>query len=224
MKNQFIKLVLLGVVLIFCGIAVRKYFFKSWTPYYQEKLYKEPRPLLVKSLEFFKDNFQEKLALDLGAGAGNDTAYLLKQGWKVWANDIEQEAIRVISLRNDISSLAHNLTLIHKGFTDLPWDSFPQFDLVYAGCSLPFAKPSEFMGIWYYITQAVKPGGIFAGHFFGPDHGAFNWWEKRKMTFLTKEQLLAIFEGFQIETFEECYEQDERGLFDHSFSVIARKI
>ena len=118
------------LLLLLGGLIMHKYFFKSWTPYYQEKLYQEPRPLLIQALGFFKDSFYEKQALDLGAGAGNDIAYLLKHGWKVWANDVQEEAIKVIASRNDIQPYIHNLILMPKSFIDLPWDSFPQFDLI----------------------------------------------------------------------------------------------
>jgi SAM-dependent methyltransferase len=138
MKSKFIKGVLGGAALIFFGLALRKYFFKSWRPYYEEKLYKAPRPLLVKALAFVQDSSQKRV-LDLGAGAGNDTAYLLKQGWKVSANDIQEEAIEIIRSRQDIQPYSHSLVLMHKDFNDLPWNEFPQFDLIYAGYSFfPF--------------------------------------------------------------------------------------
>ena len=224
MKNKSVKLVLLSISIIFFGIAIRRYFFKNWAPYYQKKLYKEPRPLLLKALDCFNNTFQEKRALDLGAGTGNDTAYLLKHGWKVWANDIEPEAIKVIASRNDIEPYAQNLILMQKSFIDLPWAHLPQFNLIYAGYSLPFAHPLEFMKIWNHIVQAIKPGGIFAGHFFGEYHGAFNWWVKRKMSFFTKEQLLRLFDDFHIDLFEELHETSKSGVIDHSFNVVAKKI
>lgn len=37
------------------GISIKKYFFKSWAPYYQEKLYQAPRPLLIQTLDSIKD-------------------------------------------------------------------------------------------------------------------------------------------------------------------------
>lgn len=224
MTKYRILLIILSIIILLSGIFFYKYFFKSWSPYYQEKLCKEPRLLLLKTADLFSELPNEKKnALDLGAGTGNDTAFLLKNGWHVWANDIEKEAIKIIASREDILPYKKNLVLIHKSFIDLPWHTLPQFDLIYAGYSLPFATPTDFMEIWKQIKQALLPEGLFAGHFFGSDHGGFNWWIKRKMNFFTKEQLLELFNGFTIEFFEELYQKNKQGILDHSFNVIARK-
>ncbi len=220
------KLLIVLVILVFLvsgTIWIKKYFFKSWTSYYQEKLYKDPRPLLIKSLTYFNDSSHEKRALDLGAGAGNDTAYLLKHGWKVWANDAEKEATNIIASRHDIEPYRHNLTIVEKSFSEIPWNDLPQFDLVYAGYSLPFINQSKFKEVWSHIVQAIKSNGIFAGHFFGPDDGGFNWWTRRNMTFFTKKDLLNLFEGFQIEFLKEFHEKNEQGVWDHSYKVVLRK-
>src|SRR5207244_4263975 len=109
-KWRFLFIVFLSII---AGIKVYRYLFKSWKPYYQEKLYKEPRPLLVKAIELIgKHGGKEKRALDLGAGAGNDTVFLLKNGWRVWANDVESEAIKIIAARTDIEPYKQNLVLI----------------------------------------------------------------------------------------------------------------
>lgn len=201
-----------------------KYFNKSWMPYYQEKLYKQPRPLLIKALEYVRTDLQEKNALDLGAGVGNDTAYLLSHGWRVWANDAEEGALTLIKSRTDIQPYIHNVTLMHKSFSGLPWATLPQFDLVYAGYSLPFVPPSEFILIWQNVVQVIKSNGIFAGHFFDSDHGAFNWWTRRNMTFFTKEELHELFRDFRIESFQEIHEKNAQGILEHSYEVIARKL
>lgn len=207
------------------GLLINKYFIKSWTPYYQKTLYKNPRALLIQALDFFKnDDFDTKQALDLGAGAGNDTAYLLQNGWKVWANDAEKKAIEVINFRKDIQPFMHNVILIHKSFSELPWSDLPKFDLIFAGYSLPFATQSEFKQIWTHIIHALRPGGIFAGHFFGPDEGLFNWWQKYNMTLFTKEELLNLFKDVRIEYFKEINEKNEYGVWDHSFEVILKRV
>jgi len=225
MKHSTIIIALALVLAIFLCLLSYRYFFKSWTPYYQEKLYKEPRPLLIEALKLFEQfPNKEKKALDLGSGVGNDTAFLLKNGWQVWANDVEREAIDIIASRKDVQDYKEKLILVHKDFVDLPWRDFPKFDLIYASYALPFARRNDFMKIWEHIVQELSSGGIFAGHFFGPGHGAFNWWIKRKMTFLTKDQLLEMFKDFKIEFFNEFYEKNNSGIFNHSFDVIAKKI
>lgn len=222
LKKKFF-IIISSIGLLTTAVYVYRYFFKSWSPYYQQKLYKEPRPLLTQALNFLEQN-KEKKALDLGAGVGNDTAYLLKNGWEVWANDVEKEAIELISSRRDIAPYKNKLMLIHKGFSELPWDNFPQFNLIYAGYSLPFARPNEFMNMWNQIRNHLTHNGVFAGHFFGPDHNGFNAWTKSKMSFFTKDDLIGLLEGLKIIVLEEYYEKASNGSIDHSFDVIARKI
>jgi len=220
---QLRKWVVIFVVLV-GGVLCYKYFFKSWSPYYQEKLYKDPRPLLVQALQIFDEHpSTEKKALDLGAGAGNDTALLLKNGWQVWANDKEAEAIQVISMRTDIEPYRQHLTLICASFTELPWDTLPLFDLVYAGYALPFIDRDNFAGVWDTIVNALQPQGILAVHFFGAHHEGFNWWERRNMNFFTKEEIVHLLNGFEIIALEESADINERGIMDHSFSVVAKK-
>jgi len=224
MKRPKFILVLSVALVLLLGVALQKYFFKSWTPYYQEKLYQAPRPLLVKALSLIKISATKtKMVLDLGAGAGNDTAYLLQNGWQVWAEDAEAEAIKVIAERTDLASYKNNLTLLHKSFVEIPWAQLPKFDLIYASYALPFAHHKDFFKIWQQIVNDLPVGGLFVGSFFGPDHQAFNWWTKRKMTLVSKAQLQEMLQDFKIELLEESHEKDDRGIFDHSFNVIARK-
>lgn len=206
------------------SIPIYRYFYKSWTPYYQEKLYQKPSPLVIKAVDFFDSSLGDKKALDVGAGVGNDTAFLLSNGWHVWANDIEQEAIDIIGSREDIKSYRNNLTLITASFTQLPWKEFPKFNFIYAAYSLPFVEPNAFMEVWQEIVNNLPAGGIFAGHFLGIDHSGFNWWAKRNMTLLKKEEVLNLFSAFKIEFFEEKHQKDARGVFDHSFNIIAKKL
>lgn len=211
--------------MVIASVGCYKYFFKSWLPYYQEKLYKDPRPLLVQALQIFNEHPSAgKKALDLGAGAGNDTALLLKNGWQVWANDKEAEAIQVISTRTDIEPYRKNLTLIHASFTDLPWDSFPLFDLIYAGYALPFVDRGSFNDVWDNIVNALQPNGLIAVHFFGTHHEGFNRWERRNMIFFTKEDIIDLLKGFEIIVLEESCDKNDRGIMDHSFSVVAKKL
>lgn len=223
MSKKKLSLFFFLLITIFLIIS-SKYFFKSWTPYYQEKLNKPPRDLVIQALSYHKNDYPHKNALDLGAGVGNDTLFLLKNGWHVWANDKEQAAISIISQRKDVDPYRKNLTLIPGDFSVIPWQDLPKLDLIYAGYSLPFAQPEKFKDLWNNITNSLAPNGIIAAHFFAADHQGFNWWTQRKMSFFTKKELLNFFENFTIEFFEEINEKDTQGKIDHSFNIIARKI
>src|SRR5438552_8815878 len=88
----------------------------------------------------------EKRALDLGAGAGHDTAYLLKNGWQVWAIDEEKESTDFLQKREDIVPYTKSLKVMNTAFIDLPWDTLSQlrFYLMYAAFSLPFMTRHNF--------------------------------------------------------------------------------
>jgi hypothetical protein len=115
---------------------------------------------------------------------------------------------------------SQRLTTIVARFHEL---DLPQADFVYAGLSLPFCAPGDFAEAWHRITRAVLPGGILAAHFFGPND---SWADDPEMTFHTRAEVDALFDGFDIVRFEE---QDEDGQAVsgpkhwHVFHVIAAK-
>ena len=95
---------------------------------------------------------------------------------------------------------------------------------MYAGYALPFIDKDSFAGVWHNIVNVLEPQGILAVHFFGAHHEGFNWWEKRSMNFFTKEEIVHLLKGFKIIVLEESADINERGIMDHSFSVIAQKL
>lgn len=221
MKNTNVFLII-AIILSMFGFFSRKYFFKTWSSYYEDKLYKEPRPLLIKVLDIFNSSlFKEKKALDLGAGVGNDTVYLLQNGWTVWANDKEEEAINILEARSDIQVYKNKLKLIKSDFNALPWDTLPTFNLVYAGYSLPFLNKNDFYKIWKKLINQLEPNGLIAVHLFGYNHQGFNAWEKSKMTFFTREETIELLSNLEIKSFEEKCEKNDRNIINHTFSIIA---
>jgi tellurite methyltransferase len=120
-------------------------------------------------------------ALDLGAGAGRDTRYLLAQGWHVTAVDREPEAIALLA-----ELPQENLQPVLSSFEDLNYGR-EEYDLVSAQFSLPFVPKAHFFTVFSRIKQALKPGGIFAGQFFGT-HDEWNR-PGNDMTFLTREEV-----------------------------------
>ena len=91
----------------------------------------------------------------------------------------------------------------------------PQFYLIYAGYALSFLDKNSFYDVWQHIIDRLKLNGMLAVHFFDERHSGFNWWEKKNMSFFTKQEVIDLFKGFDIKLIEEHE--------DYSFEVIARK-
>jgi trans-aconitate methyltransferase len=135
-----------------------------------------------------------RLAIDLGCGAGNETAALLDLGWHVLAIDQQPGALAHVRslvkpdqqcrLRAQVSS-----------FRDV---ELPPSDFIWASASLPFAAPEDFPGLWGRIVASLKPGGRFAGDFFGLRHA---WADRKNMTFHTAEQVHALCQALNLEYF-----------------------
>ncbi len=85
-------------------------------------------------------------------------------------------------------------------------------DLVNASFALPFCEPRHFRGLWDRIVAAIRPGGRFAGHFFGKRD---SWAPIPNRTHHTREEILKLLEGFSIEMIRE----EER----NDAPVVARK-
>jgi SAM-dependent methyltransferase len=160
-----------------------------------------------------------RVAIDLGCGDGSETLALLARGWMVVAVDSAPEAIARLRASVPLEGTAR-LTTVVGAFHEV---ELPDADFVYAGLSLPFCAPGDFVDVWRAVTHALRGGGAFAGHFFGPHD---SWASTPDMTFHTREQLKGLFTGFDVHVFRE---QDEDGTAVsgpkhwHVFHVIATK-
>jgi hypothetical protein len=74
-------------------------------------------------------------------------------------------------------------------------------------------------------VRTLKPGGRFAGDFFGPRNA---WAGRPGMTFLTREQLTLLCQGLQIEHFVEEEGQRPTALEGvqafHGYQIAVRKV
>lgn len=87
---------------------------------------------------------------------------LLRRGWRVFATDSSPASERLIRERI-ARGLEDRLTIEIGRFEEV---ELPDADLVFAQMSLPFAGAKLDQASSNAIG-AVKPGGVFAGHFFG---------------------------------------------------------
>jgi hypothetical protein len=86
---------------------------------------------------------------------------------------------------------------IEVSFADM---EVPSCDLVNASFALPFCEPRHFPGLWRRIVAAIRPGGRFAGQFFGDRD---SWASLPDRMHHSREEVVRLLEGFEIEMFRE---------------------
>ena len=215
-----LKLIALGLLAI--PIAFFLTAHSKWDKYYKNKMDQPPHPIIFNATGRFS---AQTTAIELGCGVGNDALQLLAQGWSVWAVDSEPRAIQILNKR---AKPSEKLNAIAQKFeADSLWQALPSADLIYAAYALPFCKQAEFGNVWNHIKQHLTPNGRFAGHFFGTNYRGFSDKETTTMTFLNKEDILQLFQDFDIEFFSEVEEDSTSGtgrpIHSHIFEVIAKK-
>lgn len=173
-----------------------------------------PWPLLIKAVSYVTHKGH---ALDLGSGAGRDTKYLLAQGFHVTAVDSSPHAIALLAQLPQ-----HNLRLVQSTFQDFAYETY---DLINAQFALPFNPKESFHVVFARVKQSLNPGGIFVGQLFG----IYDQWNtpNSSMTFLTREQVKALFTDLNMLEFRELEEDGQ--IYDgtpkhwHVFHIIAQK-
>ena len=190
----------------------------GWADYYQKIKGRAPRQLLLDVLKNYPSEASLH-AIDLGCGDGTETAVLLERGWTVLAVDGEPAAIRHLMEKVPAEQQPRLQTQV-ANFEEI---TLPGADLVHASLSIPFCKPEHFPALWQKIVTAIKPGGRFAGQFFGVRD---SWAANTDITFHTEEQVRQMLSGFEIESFQEM-DEDGNAVSGpkhwHVFTVIARK-
>ena len=176
-----------------------------WLRYLEATRGREPRPLLLRALDRLALPKAGGRALELGAGAGNDTLALLQAGWEVVAVDATEPTLEAARALARDAGREHRLTTRHLRFEELQLDP-GAFDLVHAAYALPFCDPAHFDRLWTDLCAAIKPGGMFAGQLFGDR----DQWVREPLedvdgplTFLSRKEVEQRIAGFEILELEE---------------------
>lgn len=193
---------------------------KKWNEYYKQTISESPSKILAKYFDLGLDgNTENKRAIDLGCGVGNDTVYLLKKDYKVTAIDKESSVIDLIKIRVSDTS---NLDFIIDDFENI---KLSKANLIVSNLSIYFCKPQYFDRFCHEITNNIIEGGYFVGSFLGKED---EWSLDSNRTFIDKEQLDIIFKDFEIVFFKEIKFNKEttkgKMKFWHIYQIIARKI
>jgi tellurite methyltransferase len=169
----------------------------DWPGYFGAVLGKPPRDTLLAALaSFSREGFSEGLAVDVAAGEGRDTLELLYHGWRVVATDGHPDAFAHLWPRVP-QTLVPNVTTVVVNFAEM---QVPPCDLVNASFALPFCEPRHFEGLWSRIVAAIRPGGRFAGQFFGKRD---TWASRPDRIHHSREEILTLLDGFEIEMMNE---------------------
>jgi SAM-dependent methyltransferase len=192
---------------------------EQWKAYYQKLEKRPPRGLFQKLMAAIEQRgLTSGLAVDLGCGDGTETMALLSAGWSVMAIDQSAYAIERV-MTGAAPGGSDRLQVQEASFDQV---ILPAADLIYAGLSLPFCAPEAFPRLWQKIRLALRPGGCFAGHFFGVRD---SWANKPHMTFHTAEQMQPLLAGLDIQYFHEGEDDRPSALeamkHSHFFEVIA---
>jgi len=196
---------------------------KTWSEYYAAVAGRPPRETLILALDRWQAEHPAPPAppgaVDLGCGDGRDTVELLRRGFRVLAIDPSPTGLARLNARADLVP-AGRLETAQARMEDVEWG---RVEVVNASFSIPFCAPARFAALWRRVVESLPRGGRFAGQFFGPDDA----WASPALTILTRAQLEALLNPFDLERFDEQNSpgHDAKGVPKHwhLFQVVARK-
>ena len=126
-----------------------------WDARYREKpgSWTEPDELVINAYEQFLSAAPPGMALDLAGGAGRNTLFLLRRGWRVKLLDISEVGLELALEKAAAEGLSSNLT---ADFVDLNTAvdlGSKQYDLI----TVFFFLRRE---LFPALVAALKPGGL----------------------------------------------------------------
>ncbi|MCE2952025.1 MAG: hypothetical protein ACK5TR_04715 [Alphaproteobacteria bacterium] len=221
---RILKLTILGLIaaatLAALGIFFTIMHDKAANPYvaYWETHFHQPtRPFLAKALKTIPRANHAQQALILAADvAQNDLSLVLEKGY----------ALTLV----DQGLIYYDLFLPKGGeksfiLKDLDDPALPQVSLVMASFILPFYAPSAFQQAWQTLDGHLSKGGYFIGTFLGPRTTLFGAPKKDTMTYLTKDDVEGLFQGYEILLWEARLIpwENPKGV-EERIEVLARKL
>lgn len=162
----------------------------------------------------------DRLAVDLGCGAGRDSRELLRRGWRVLAVDREAAAIEAV----EAATPEADRDRLEGVVSDVAAFALPPCDLVVASVSLQLLSPEDYGAVFRRITAALHAGGRFAGLLYSDrDESAGD----PDFTCPSPDAIRGYLAGFDLESWLEREEDGKTALGDphhmHLVEVVARR-
>ena len=130
--------------------------------YDKSKKYGKPSGLLQGFFNMkFAENLKGKEAIDLGAGCGNDAAFLVDNGFSVTCIDKEIKSKEYIEAKIKNKD---KIKIIIDNFENI---ELKKVDLIYSCFSLQFCDPKKIDNFMNNIVKNVKKNGFFVRKLFG---------------------------------------------------------
>ena len=128
-----------------------------------KKYYKNTENALPNIIirKFIEMKIKPSNAIDLGCGAGRDTIYLIKNGWKVLSIDKEDTGKFISSKLNEEE--IKRFRFVRQDFENIELE---KNNLFVANFSIPFCKKDCFNELWNKITNSILKERILCGNFF----------------------------------------------------------
>lgn len=120
--------------------------------------------ILVRAVQLLEGTKLPKVAIDLGAGKGRDTKFLLEKGFSVFAVEIDEESIESLKQLE-----CEQLHILDSSMDNIDLKALPeQLTLINASYSLPYAGKAGVNKVLPELSDKLALSGIFCGQFFGP--------------------------------------------------------
>jgi tellurite methyltransferase len=159
-----------------------------------------PTPLLRKGVEFLAE---KNNALDIGAGQGRDTLFLLELGFNVESIDTSRVAIEKLNEINNSVLVASQIALEDYAFRQ------NKYDLINAINVFQFVEKSKLAEIIPKLRNGLKSGGVVViAAFTESDPTFIDFSKPRYKTYFANNELQKNFKDFDIKLYKEMLIDD----------------
>jgi tellurite methyltransferase len=187
----------------------------DWNNYLEKTQNRTVQPLLLEALQYVKN---PTLALDLGAGALNDSRYLADLGFEVDAVDSNPGSA------NYLKDTDTHIHLHMASFAAFEYEPL-KYSLVSAQYSLPFQPQDEFPITFSKILASLQKEAIITFQLFGKED---SWCGREDVSFHDKEEVQELLRGMQVHKFSEEKHTGTTAMGNekhwHVFKIIAEKV